>query len=40
MGYDVVYGYLDDWNRVARRVNFANGLTIYNFLKENLDNSK
>ena len=34
MGYDTVYGYLDDWNRVARRVNFQNGLTVYNFIKE------
>lgn len=33
LGYDTIYGYVDDWNRVALRVNFQNGLTIHNFLK-------
>jgi hypothetical protein len=38
LGYDVAYGYVENWNRTAKRVNFANGATFNNFLKENLDN--
>lgn len=38
MGYHTVYGYVDKWNKAALRVNFQNGLTVYNYLKD--DNGK
>ena len=34
MGYNIVYGYIDNWNKVAFRVNFQNGLKVYNFINE------
>ena len=33
MGYHTVYGYIDNWNKAAFRVNFQNGLTVFNYLK-------
>ena len=33
MGYHTVYGYIDNWNKTAFRVNFQNGLKQYNFLQ-------
>jgi len=33
MGYHTIYGYIDNWNKAAFRVNFQNGLTVYNYLK-------
>lgn len=33
MGYHTIYGYVDSWNRVALRVNFQNGLKIFEYLK-------
>jgi len=32
--YDTIYGYCDDWNRTALRVNFLNGHIIYNWIKK------
>jgi hypothetical protein len=34
LGYNCVYAYCDDWNRVALRINFSNGGEVYNFIKE------
>ena len=33
LGYNSLYGYCDDWNRVAIRLNYSNGAKQYNFLK-------
>ena len=33
MGYSTIYGYVDNWNKAALRVNFKNGLTVHRFLK-------
>lgn len=32
MGYHTIYGYVDSWNRVALRINFKNGLKIFDYL--------
>ena len=32
MGYHTIYGYIDNWNKPAFRVNFQNGLTVHNYL--------
>jgi len=32
LGNDVLYGYCDDWNRVALRINYSNGYKEYDFL--------
>ena len=34
LGYNPMYGYCDDWNRVAIRINYSNGWKPYNFIKE------
>jgi hypothetical protein len=34
MGYHTIYGYVDWWNKPAFRVNFQNGLTVYNYLND------
>tara|TARA_R100000742_G_C4275530_1_gene96058 strand:- start:665 stop:1195 length:531 start_codon:yes stop_codon:yes gene_type:complete len=34
MGYNVIYGYIDNWNKAAFRVNYENGLKPYNFINE------
>ena len=33
MTYSTIYGYVDNWNKAALRVNYKNGLKDYNFLK-------
>ena len=32
-GYKVAYGYCDSWNRVALKVNYANGVKKFDFIK-------
>jgi hypothetical protein len=32
MGYHTIYGYVDWWNKPAFRVNFQNGLTVFNYI--------
>ena len=34
LGYHTIYGYVDWWNKPAFRVNFQNGLTVYNYIHE------
>lgn len=33
LGYNPMYGYCDDWNRVAIRINYSNGWQPYSFLE-------
>jgi len=33
MGYHTIYGYIDNWNKPAFRVNYRNGLTPFDYLK-------
>lgn len=40
MGYHTIYGYVDWWNKPAFRVNFQNGLTVFNYLNEDNFESK
>lgn len=34
LGYNPMYGYCDNWNRVAIRINYSNGWKPYKFIKE------
>jgi|TARA_B110000908_G_C9944013_1_gene309523 hypothetical protein len=34
LGYNPMYGYCDDWNRIAIQINYSNGWKTYNFIKE------
>lgn len=33
LGYNPMYGYCDDWNRVAIRINYSNGWKQFKFIK-------
>ena len=34
LGYNPMYGYCDDWNRIAIQINYSNGWKTYNFIKD------